>query len=107
MNILLKIMVDKDISSLYASRLLAAFPAQEPPPGHLLPPSPDQLVEPLNDREIQILRLLSARLSNREIADELYLSVNTVKWYARSIYDKLDVANRREAGTRARELGIL
>jgi ATP/maltotriose-dependent transcriptional regulator MalT len=73
----------------------------------LLPPTPDQLVEPLNDREMQILRLMSARLSNREIADELYLSVNTVKWYAHSIYEKLGVANRREAGSRARELGIL
>jgi ATP/maltotriose-dependent transcriptional regulator MalT len=56
---------------------------------------------------MQILRLMSARLSNREIADELYLSVNTVKWYAHSIYEKLGVANRREAGSRARELGIL
>ncbi len=107
MNDLLKIMVDKGISPLYASRLLAAFPAQEQSPGHLLPPTPDQMVEPLNDREMQILRLMSARLSNREIADELYLSVNTVKWYARSIYDKLGVASRREAGSRARELGIL
>ena len=52
------------------------------------------------------VRLMSARLSNREIADELYLSVNTVKWYARSIYDKLGAANRRETGLPARELAI-
>jgi len=39
------------------------------------------LVEPLNDREMQILRLLAAGLSNRQIAEELFLSVNTVKWY--------------------------
>jgi ATP/maltotriose-dependent transcriptional regulator MalT len=56
---------------------------------------------------MQILNLISARLSNREIAEELYLSVNTVKWYARSIYDKLGVASRRQAGARAKELGIL
>jgi LuxR family maltose regulon positive regulatory protein len=107
MNDLLKIMVDKGICPLYTSRLLAAFPIQESSPARLLRPMFDQLVEPLNDREMQILRLMSARLSNREIAGELYLSVNTVKWYARSIYDKLGVANRREAGSRARELGIL
>jgi LuxR family maltose regulon positive regulatory protein len=107
MKDLLRIMVDKGMCLLYTSRLLDAFPAQESSPAHLLSPTPDQLVEPLNDREMQILRLMSARFSNREIADELYLSVNTVKWYARSIYDKLGVASRREAGSRARELGIL
>jgi LuxR family maltose regulon positive regulatory protein len=50
---------------------------------------------------------MAARLSNQEIAVELYLSVNTVKWYARNIYSKLGVGNRREAVVKARELGIL
>jgi LuxR family maltose regulon positive regulatory protein len=51
--------------------------------------------------------LLAERRSNREIADELYLSVNTVKWHARNLYGKLGVERRREAVERARELGIL
>ena len=65
------------------------------------------LVEPLTDREMQILRLLAARLSYREIADELYLSVNTIKWYARTIYGKLGVNSKVEAADRARELSII
>jgi LuxR family maltose regulon positive regulatory protein len=65
------------------------------------------LVEPLNDREISILRLMSAGRSNREIGDELYLSVNTIRWYASQIYLKLGVKNRGEAVAQARELGLL
>ena len=49
----------------------------------------------------------AARLTNQEIAVELNLSVNTVKWYARNIYSKLGVSNRRAAVIRAHELGIL
>jgi ATP/maltotriose-dependent transcriptional regulator MalT len=49
----------------------------------------------------------AASLSNQEIAVEPYLSVNTVKWYARNIYSKLEVGNRRDAVIKARELGIL
>jgi LuxR family maltose regulon positive regulatory protein len=71
------------------------------------PPPSSSLVEPLSDREVQILRCMAGRLSNREIADELHLSVNTVKWYARNIYSKLGVGKRREAVDRARELGVL
>ena len=69
------------------------------------PSSP--LIEPLNDRELQILRLLAAGLSDREIAQELYLSINTVKWYNRQIYAKLGVRRRDPAVARALELGIL
>lgn len=49
----------------------------------------------------------AARLTNQEIAVELNLSVNTVKWYARNIYSKLGVGDRRAAVVKARELGIL
>lgn len=65
------------------------------------------LVEPLNQRELELVRLLAERRSNREIADELYLSVNTVKWHARNLYGKLGVERRQDAVRRARELGIL
>jgi predicted ATPase/DNA-binding CsgD family transcriptional regulator len=69
--------------------------------------SDQPLVEPLTDREFEILSYLAERRTNREIADSLVLSLNTVKWYARQIYDKLAVGNRRQAVVRARELGLL
>jgi DNA-binding CsgD family transcriptional regulator len=69
---------------------------------------PDQpLVEPLTARELEILSLMAEHLKNREIADTLILSLNTVKWYARQIYGKLGASGRREAVSRARDLGLL
>ena len=69
---------------------------------------PDQpLVEPLTSRELEILSYMAQHLTNREIADALILSLNTVKWYARQIYGKLGVDGRREAVSRARDLGLL
>ena len=56
---------------------------------------------------MQILRLLAARLSYREIAEELYLSLNTIKWYTKNIYGKLGVNKRNQAVARARELDLL
>jgi LuxR family maltose regulon positive regulatory protein len=50
---------------------------------------------------------MAANLSHREIAEELHLSVNTIKWYSTHIYSKLGVHRRGEAVARARELGIL
>jgi LuxR family maltose regulon positive regulatory protein len=72
-----------------------------------LPPESKMLLEPLKDQEIRILRLMAAGLSNREIADELYLSVNTVKVYASRIYNKLGVHKRGEAVAQAQELGLI
>ena len=66
-------------------------------------PSPDQLKE----REIEILARLSAGLSDQQIADELFLSLNTVKWYNRQIYSKLGVGSRTQAIATAAELGLL
>ncbi len=61
----------------------------------------------LSERELTVLRLLAGRLSQREIAAELYVSFNTVKSHTRSIFRKLGVASRAEAVDRARELGLL
>jgi len=61
----------------------------------------------LSERELAVLRLLAGRLSQREIAAELYVSFNTVKSHTRSIFRKLGVASRSEAVARARELGLL
>jgi len=65
------------------------------------------LLEELNDRELALLRMFAAGRSNGEIAEELFLSVNTVKWHARRLYAKLDVHRRGEAVARARELKII
>jgi LuxR family transcriptional regulator, maltose regulon positive regulatory protein len=72
---------------------------------------PDQpapiIVEPLSEREREVLRLLSAMLSTAEIGTEMYISVNTVKTHLRSIYRKLSAARRGEAVRRARELKLI
>lgn len=65
------------------------------------------LIEPLSERELEILHHLEKGLSNQAIADKLYVSLAAVKWHARNIYGKLSVSNRTQAVTKARELGIL
>ena len=64
-------------------------------------------MEPLTERELSLLQFLPTRMTNQEIADAVYLSVNTVKSHLRSIYRKLDVADRDAAVERAAELGLL
>ena len=70
-------------------------------------PREQPLVEPLSDRELEILRLIAAGRSNPEIADLLYLSPNTVKWHVKNLYGKLQVGSRIEAVARGQELGLL
>ena len=65
------------------------------------------LVEPLSEREVEVLRLLSAGLPNKEIADTLFIAVGTVKQHLKNIYGKLEVHNRTEAARRARDLGLV
>jgi predicted ATPase/DNA-binding NarL/FixJ family response regulator len=69
--------------------------------------SPQTLVDPLTQREVEVLRLISAGLSNREIADQLFLTLGTVKWYVNQIFSKLSVSSRTQATTRAKELNLL
>jgi LuxR family maltose regulon positive regulatory protein len=90
----------------YIHRILAAFP-QEKIAGHQQGRQHPQLIEPLTSREMDVLRLLADGLSNREIAGRLYLSPNTLRVYTTNLYAKLDVHNRTQAVTRARDLGIL
>jgi len=61
----------------------------------------------LSDSELAVLRLLPTHLSNREIGEELFVSVNTVKTHVRSIYAKLRARSREQAVVRAREIGLL
>jgi LuxR family maltose regulon positive regulatory protein len=65
------------------------------------------LVEPLSDREIEVLRLLAAGKPNQEIAEELFIALDTVKKHVSHILAKLGASNRTEATSRARELGLL
>ena len=70
--------------------------------------SPDQpLIEPLSQRELEVLQLIAQGLSNREIGERLFLALDTVKGHNRKIFDKLQVQRRTEAIARARELGLL
>jgi LuxR family maltose regulon positive regulatory protein len=68
---------------------------------------PERLREPLSESEIRVLRYLPTNLSAPEIADEIYLSVNTVKTHMRHLYGKLGVHARGQAVQRARALGLL
>lgn len=96
------------IAPEYAAKLLAASGQEESERWVAKPPpAPDALVEPLTERERQTLRLLAAGLSNREIADELIVSVDTVKTHLRGLYGKLGAHNRAQAILRARELNLL
>lgn len=67
----------------------------------------EALREPLTESETRVLRLLATALSKREIGNELYVSVNTIKTHVKHLYAKLDVQSRREAVERARRLGLL
>ena len=66
-----------------------------------------RLFEDLTGRELSILRALAGPLSQRDIGRELFLSINTVKGYTKSLYRKLSVASRRDAVERGRELGVI
>ena len=66
-----------------------------------------ELAEPLNERELAVLRFLPTNLSAAEIGGELFLSVHTVKTHMRKLYAKLDVHTRAEAVQRGRALGLL
>jgi len=68
---------------------------------------PSDFIDPLTDREVEVLRLIAEGMSNKEISDRLGISVNTVKSYIKNIYQKLGANRRVQAVARARELNIL
>jgi LuxR family maltose regulon positive regulatory protein len=100
---LLRRALSEPVPRNYASRLLAAF-AERPP---AVSPAAQALVEPLTEREIEVLHLIAAGLSNRDIAAELVVAVSTVKSHINHIYGKLGVKNRTQAIARARTLELL
>ena len=93
----------------YIARLLAAFKAEEQKSAetssHPLPIQP--LIEPLSQRELEVLQLIAQGFSNQEISERLFLALDTVKGHNRKIFGKLQVERRTEAVARARELGLL
>jgi LuxR family maltose regulon positive regulatory protein len=98
---------------IYLQRLGSGLPtssagvaAPPPAPDHLNSPT-GAIGEPLSSRELAILRLLAAGCSNQEIADQLIIGVSTVKWYLRTIYEKLDTTSRTQAVARARARGLI
>ena len=65
------------------------------------------MIEPLSEREFQVLRLLDSSLTSTEISRELYLSVNTVRTHIRNIYSKLSVHGRIEAIQKVKKSGLI
>jgi LuxR family maltose regulon positive regulatory protein len=106
MEKLLRQAVSHNVSIDYVTRLLSAFKPSLPRPVQIAPGT-QTLVDPLTARELEVLRLMSAGLTNREIADEFFVSIGTVKSHINKIYRKLDVINRVRAISRAKELNLL
>jgi len=101
--------LSRKIASDYVQRLLSTFPDEENARSTSPQPASSEmdLIEPLSERELEILQLIAGGLSNQEIGSQLYLSLNTVKAHTRNIYGKLGVNSRTQATARARALGIL
>jgi LuxR family maltose regulon positive regulatory protein len=91
----------------YADKLLAAFEQPAAVPQSQIANRKSQMLDPLSQRELELLKLIAQGLSNREIGERLILALDTVKGHNRRIFDKLRVQSRTEAIARARELDLL
>ncbi len=98
------------LARAHLDRLIQAFRRQgqpvlaRPRPGGVMAPG---LVRPLSARELQVLKLLADGMSNQAIAERLVISLDTVKRHVTHVLDKLGAANRTQAVSRARDLGLL
>ena len=93
---------ERQISPEYTGRLLAAFPAREPIQRRQV-----QMVDPLSEREMEVMQLIAGGDTNAEIAQALYITVGTVKNHVKNVYSKLNVHSRAQAIARARDLGLI
>ena len=91
----------------YIDKLLLAFPQSVAPlPQPKIQERKPEIVEPLSERELDVLKLLRSELSGPEIAERLIVSLNTLRTHTKSIFNKLGVNNRRAAVRRAEELDL-
>ncbi len=105
MAALLKRSLEGNVPREYLKRLLMAFPPTKT--GVESIPAGPELAEPLTERELEVMRLISQGLKYSEIAARLFITVNTVRFYVKEIYGKLNVNNRTQAIETARQLGVL
>jgi LuxR family maltose regulon positive regulatory protein len=97
----LRVAAKQGIAPSYVQRLLAATNRSQDRPMR------QGLIEPLSERELDVLRLLASDLDGPDIARELTVSVNTLRTHTKSIYAKLGVNSRRAAVRQAAELNLL
>ena len=96
--------------SLYIAKVVTAFPPEAMQVSEASSATRSKmqtLVEPLSDRELELLHLMAAGLSNQEIAEKLIITLGTVKSHANHIFGKLGVQGRVKAINRARELALI
>lgn len=113
MRSLLRLLIEKQSHnqdhplSDYGNKLLAAFPQQVAAPKSTLIHLKSDMIEPLSDRELEVLKLLRSELSGPEIAQQLIVSPNTFRTHTKNIFNKLGVNSRRAAVRRAEELNLI
>jgi LuxR family maltose regulon positive regulatory protein len=106
--------LDQDVMPDYAGKVLAAFPAQDtisnssqdPSDTPQIRSSHERLIEPLSERELEVLQLMASGASNQNIAVAMIIAVTTAKKHVSNIIRKLGVNNRTQAVTKGRTLGL-
>jgi LuxR family maltose regulon positive regulatory protein len=101
-----RVVAGSGVATGHLHRVIRAFGPVGDPAGRAAPAATG-LIEPLTDRELEVLRLLAAGRRNRDIAQELVVTVETVKKHISHIFDKLGAANRTQAVAHARTLGLI
>ncbi len=91
----------------YVDKLLAAFTQPMVAPKSAIIHQKSDMIEPLSNRELEVLKLLRSELSGPEIAQQLIVSLHTLRTHTNNIFKKLGVNNRRSAVRRAEELDLL
>jgi len=107
---LLYLAANQDVVPDFARTLLAAFTETTGGSDEECAPRTaiqSQLIEPLTERELEVLTLIAEDLSNQEISDRLFISINTVKTHIRNVYGKLGTSRRSRAVAQAHALGLL
>lgn len=95
------------VANRFADELLAFSDSDLPKEHTHIPKYKQDLIDPLTEREQEVLYHISLDYSNKDIANKLFVSLDTIKTHLKHIYGKLDVNNRKEAVNKARELGLL